>query len=167
MGQLAGFSYREIVKRLKAGGMEAVESFRIFPKGLPSDSKEREAVVVLIREQGFDSVLLTRAMKGRTEVREIPGMTIISGFGYSPYGYGGYGGVGVSATIGGPSQPTTQGYSHEQDYLTIETLLFDVRTGNRIWASQSELRVSGSPQEHIKPYVSLITGELAKAKLFK
>jgi len=155
----------EFVKHLKASGVDAVESFRVFPEGVPSDDGARDAMVSSIREQGFDAVLVTRAMKGRTEVREIPGMTIVTGFGYSPYGYGG--GVGVAATIGGPSQPTTQGYSHEQDYLTIDTLLFDVRTGNRTWASQSELRVSGSPQEHIKPYVSQTTGELARAKFFR
>jgi len=155
----------EFVKYLKAERMQPVESFRVFPEGLPNDEQGREAVVAQIKEQGFDAVLYTRAIKGRTEVREIPGMTIVSGFGYSPYGYGG--GVGVAATIGGPSHPTTQGYSHEQDYLTIETLLFDVQTGKRLWASQSELRVSGSPQEHVKPYVAKITEKLANAKFFK
>jgi len=121
-------------------------------------------MVALIREQGFDALLFTRTMTGRSETRDIPGMTIVSGFGYSPYGYGG---VGVAATIGGPSQPTTQGYSHEQNYLTIETQLFDVRTEKRLWASQSELRLAGSPEKHITPYVSMITDKLAKAKLFK
>jgi len=155
----------EFVKRLKAGGVEAVESFRVVPEAVPDEGPEREAMVAKIREQGFDALMLTRAMKGRTEVREIPGMTIVSGFGYSPYGYGG--GVGVAATIGGPSQPTTQGYSHEQDYLTIETLLFDLRSEKRLWASQSELRVSGSPEKHIKPYVSMVIEKLLTAKSFK
>jgi hypothetical protein len=139
----------EFVKYLKADGMQSVESFRNFPEGVPSDDTGREAVVAQIREQGFDAVLFTRAIKGRTEVREIPGMTIVTGFGYSPYGYGG--GVGVAATIGGPSQPTTQGYSHEQ----------------RLWASRSELRVSGEPREHIKPYAAMVTDQLAHAKIFK
>jgi hypothetical protein len=154
----------EFVKVLRHQGMEAVESFRIVPEGVPDDSKGREAMVALIKEQGFDALLYTRTMTGRSETRDIPGMTIVSGFG-SPYGYGG--GVGVAATIGGPSQPTTQGYSHEQKYLTIETLLFDVSTEKRLWAAQSELRLSGSPQEHITPYVAMMTDKLAKAKLFK
>ena len=153
----------EFVKNLNAQGMKAVEGFRIVPEGALDQNGGREAVVALIKEQGFDAVLITRAMRGRTEVRDIPGMTIVSGFG-SPY-YGG--GVGVAATIGGPSQPTTQGYTHEQEYLTIESLLFDVRTEKRIWASHSELRVAGLPQEQIKPYVSKMTGMLAKAKLFQ
>ena len=153
----------EFVKSLNYHGMTAVESFRVVSEVSLSDSAAREAFVAQIREQKFDAVLITRAMRGRTEVRDIPGMTIVSGFGYPYYG----GGVGVAATIGGPSQPTTQGYSHEQEYLTIETLLFDVRTEKRIWASQSELRVAGLPQEQIKPYVIKMTDMLAKAKLFK
>ena len=153
----------EFAKFLRYQGIEAVESFRILPEGVPNDSKGREAAVALIREQGFDAFLFTRTMTGRSETRDIPGMTIVSGFG-SPYGYGS---VGVAATIGGPSQPTTQGYSHEQNYLTIETLLFDVRTEKRLWAAQSELRLSGSPEKHITPYVSMITDKLAEAKLIK
>lgn len=152
----------EFVKVMRHQGMEAVESFRIVPDGVPNDSKERDAMVALIREQGFDALLYTRTMTGRSEVRDIPGMTIVSGFG-SPYG----GGVGVAATIGGPSQPTTQGYSHEQKYLTIETLLFDVRTEKRLWAAQSELRLEGSPEKHVTPYVAMMTDKLAEAKLFK
>jgi hypothetical protein len=120
----------EFVKFLRHQGMEAVESFRIIPDGVPNDSKERDVMVALIREKGFDALLYTRTMTGRSYTRDIPGMTIVSGFG-SPYG----GGVGVAATIGGPSHPTTQGYSHEQKYLTIETLLFDVRTEKRFWAA--------------------------------
>jgi hypothetical protein len=154
----------EFVKFLRYQKIEAVEGFRIIPEGALDKSGGRESVVALIREQGFDAVLFTRTMTGRSEVRDIPGMTIVSGFG-SPYGYGG--GVGVAATIGGPSQPTTQGYSHEQDYLTIETQLFDARTEKRLWASQSELRLSGSPEKHITPYVEMITDKLAKAKIFK
>jgi hypothetical protein len=156
----------EFVKFLRHQGLQAVESFRIIPEGVPTDSKGRDALVALIKEQGFDSVLYTRTMTGRSETRDVPGMTIVTGFG-SPYGYGGYGGVGVAATIGGPSQPTTQGYSHEQNYLTIETQLFDARTEKRLWASQTELRLSGSPEKNITPYVSMVTDKLTKSKFFK
>jgi len=152
----------EFVKYLRHQKMEAVESFRIVPEGALNEKGGREVVVALVREQGFDAVLFTRTMTGRSETRDIPGMTIVSGFG-SPYG----GGVGVAATIGGPSQPTTQGYSHEQNYMTIETQLFDVRTEKRLWASQSELRLDGSPEKHIKPYVAMITDRLATAKFLK
>ena len=152
----------QFVIDLRRQEVQAVEGFRIVPEGALNEKGGREAVVAMIREQGFDAVLFTRTMTGRSETRDIPGMTIVSGFG-SPYG----GGVGVAATIGGPSQPTTQGYSHEQNYKTIETQLFDVRTEKRLWASQSELRLSGSPEKHIEPYVAMITDKLAASRFFK
>ena len=76
----------EFVKFLRHQNMEAVESFRIVPEGALNENGGREAAVALIREQGFDAVLFTRTMTGRSETRDIPGMTIVSGFGYSPYG---------------------------------------------------------------------------------
>ena len=154
----------EFAMNLNAKGIKAVESFRVIPEGSVSESGGRDAMVALIKEQGFDAVLFTRAVAGRTEVRDVPGMTIVSGFGY-PYGTaGGWGAyAGAAVTIGGPSTPTTQGYTHEQKYLTIETQLFDTRTEKCLWAAQSELRLNGQPQAHIRPYVVQITDRLAKA----
>jgi hypothetical protein len=152
----------EFVKNLKDHGITAVESFRIVPETAFSESGARDALVALIREQGFDTLLYTRAIKGRSEVSTIPGMTIVKG---TPYPFGGGGGVGF--VVGGDSRPTTQSYTHEQDYLSIDTVLFDVRTEGRLWASESELRVSGQSQEHIKPYVAMITDKLTKSRIFK
>jgi len=39
----------------------------------------------------------------------------------------------VAYTFGGPSQPTTQGYSHETVFLDIETHLFDAKAEKLIW----------------------------------
>jgi hypothetical protein len=152
----------EFVKSLKDHGITAVESFRIVPETAFSEGSARDAMVAQIKEQGFDTLLYTRAIKGRSEVRTIPGMTIVHG---TPYPFGGGGGVGF--VVGGDTRPTTQSYSHEQDYLSIDTVLFDVRTEGRLWASESELRVSGQSQEHIKPYVAMITDRLAKTRIFK
>lgn len=158
----------EFVKNLGAQGMTAVESFRILPEGSYSDNGGRDAMVALIKEQGFDAILFTRAVTGRSEVRDVPGMTIVSGIGYPYSSMGAWGTyAGAAVTIGGPSQPTTQGYSHEQKYLTIETQLFDTRTEKCLWAAQSELRLNGQPQAHIRPYVVQISDRLAKAAIFK
>jgi hypothetical protein len=52
-------------------------------------------------------------------------------------------------------------------FLVIETQLFDVKTEKLIWAAQSETRISGSPQEEIKPYISIIAKRLFRDKLFQ
>jgi hypothetical protein len=59
----------------------------------------------------------------------------------------------VGYTFGGPSKPTTPGYSHETVFLDIETHLFDAKAEKLIWGARSELRVTGPPQEEIVPYV--------------
>ena len=145
----------EFAKRLKERGIKAVESFRVLPDGVALEGDAgREAVVAAIKEQGIDAVLLTRVTGRRTQKEEIPGMTITAGYGY-PYGgagaWGGYAGVGY--TFGGPSKPTTQGYSHETMFLDIETHLFDAKAEKLIWGARSETRVAGPPQEQIVPYV--------------
>jgi len=158
----------EFAKRLKGRGINAVESFRVLSDGVALEGDAgREAVVAAIKAQGIDAVLMTRVTGRRSHKEEIPGMTITAGYGY-PYGgagaWGGY--AGVAYTFGGPSQPTTQGYSHETVFLDIETHLFDAKAEKLIWGARSELRVSGPPQQEIEPYVDRVTRELFKDKLF-
>jgi hypothetical protein len=158
----------EFAKRLKGRGINAVESFRVLPDGVALEGDAgRDAVVAAIKTQGIDAVLMTRVTGRRYQKSEIPGMTITSGSGY-PYGgagaWGGY--AGVAYTIGGPSQPTTQGYSHETVFLDIETHLFDARAEKLIWGARTETRVTGPPQEEIKPYVDMVTSELLREKFF-
>lgn len=158
----------EFAKRLKEHGINAVESFRILPDGVSLEGDAgRDAVVAAIREQAIDTVLITRVTGRWSKVSDIPGMTITTGYGF-PYGsYGAWGSyVGASYTFGGPTAPTTQGYSHETRFLSVETHLFDARTEKLIWAARSESRVTDTPQEEIKPYVEIVSKELLRAKLF-
>jgi hypothetical protein len=150
-------------KRLKERGAVATESFRILPEGtaLTGDAG-RDAIVAIIKERGIDAVLFTRVTGRRSNVRDIPGMTITTGFGYYPYG-GGYSAVIASS---GPTAPTTQGYSHESKFLDIETHLFDATAEKLIWAAQTETRLSGPPQEEIKPYVEMVTQKLFQTNIF-
>jgi hypothetical protein len=158
----------EFAKRLKGRGINAVESFRVLPDGVALEGDAgRDAAVAAIKAQGIDAVLMTRVTGRRYQKSDIPGMTITAGYGY-PYGgagaWGGY--AGVAYTIGGPSQPTTQGYTHETVFLDIETHLFDARAEKLIWGARAETRVTGPPQEEIEPYVDKVTRELFQGKLF-
>jgi len=145
----------EFAKRFKERGISAVESFRVLPDGVVLEGDAgREAIVAAIKSQGIDAVLLTRVTGRRTKSEEIPGMTITAGYGYPYAGAGAWGGyAGVGYTFGGPSKPTTQGYSHETVFLDIETHLFDAKAEKLIWGARSETRVAGPPQEQIVPYV--------------
>jgi hypothetical protein len=157
-------------KRLKEHGAKAVESFRVLPEGTKLEGDAgRDAVVAAIKEQGFDAVLLTRVTGRRSDVRDIPGMTITAGFGY-PYGsygaWGSYAGASIPIYSSEPMAPTTQGYSHETKFLDVESHLFDAKTEKLIWGARTETRVTGPAQEEIIPYIDLVTRELFHAHIF-
>jgi hypothetical protein len=159
----------EFAKRLKGRGVNAVESFRLLPEDASLEGdKGRDAVVAIINQQGLDAVLLTRITGIRSDVRDIPGMTITTGYGY-PYGsYGAWGGyTAVVGSFPDGAGPTTQGYSHESKFLDIETHLFDTGTEKLIWASLSELRITGPPQEEIEPYVNKVSAILLHEKFLQ
>lgn len=158
----------EFVKRFKAQGVGAVESFQVLANDALEDEAARTSIIAAVTERAIDAVLMVRFAGSRTEERDIPGMTITRGYGM-PYGSAGAWG-GYTAVVGsfpGPSAPTTQGYSAEQRFLNLETRLYDVRTEKLIWSALSETRISGPAQEEIKPFVSRVCGALFGGKPFR
>jgi len=155
----------EFAKKFRERGISAVESFQALAIETLEGDAARDGIVAAVKERGIDAVLMVRMSGSRIEKETIPGMTITTSYGM-PYGsYGAWG--GYTAVIGSyPSAPTTQGYSHEQTFLSCETQLYDVRTERLIWSALSETRVSGTPQEEITPFISHITRTLFSAKLF-
>ncbi|HET7318283.1 MAG TPA: hypothetical protein VFK23_04005 [Nitrospirota bacterium] len=158
----------EFVKHFKMKGIGAVESFRALTTDTLEGDAARDGIVAAVKDRGIDAVLTVRSAGSRIEERNIPGMTITTGVGM-PYGsYGAWGGyTTVMASFPEPSSPTTQGYSAEQKFLSLETQLYDVRTEKLIWSALSEMRISGPPQEEIKDFVSLMSRELFRAKPFR
>ena len=158
----------EFVKQFKKKGIGAVESFRALTTDTLAGDAAREGIVAAVKEQGIDAVLTVRSAGGRTEERNIPGMTITTGVGMPYASSGAWGGyTTVMASFPEPSAPTTQGYSAEEKFLFLETQLYDVRTEKLIWSALSETRISGPPQEEINAFVSLMSKELFKAKPFR
>ena len=152
----------EFAKQMNGRGIKAIESFRYIEMETLKGSGLRDALIAKIGELGSDAVLLSRVVDSRTKEEIIPGMTITAGFGM--YG-GAY--VGASYSFNQPSAPTTQSYSHEQKFLGIETSLFSAKSEKLIWAARSETRIKTSAMEEIRPYVSLIGGELLGEKMFR
>jgi hypothetical protein len=151
----------EFARYFKSHGNKAVESFREVELETFYDKGSRDAVLAKLREQGIDAVLLTRVVDHRTKENIIPGMTITAGYGM----WGASAGVGY--TFGGPSTPTTQSYSREETFVGLETNLFDAKTEKLLWSIRTETRITGNPQEEIKPYVGLVAEKLFRAKWFK
>ncbi len=152
----------QFARRFKDRGIRATEGFRIMPADQLPAQDARDSVVAKVHELKVDAVLIVRPAVSRTTEETIPGMTLTRGIGY------GYGGVGTTAVIASsaPTAPTTQAYSHNSEFLNMETQLYDAQTEKLIWFLQTETRLNGPPQEGIKPYVSLVAGKLFSSKPF-
>jgi hypothetical protein len=131
----------EFVRQLNAWGTEAIASYRVLP-----DKEQNDHVVIAekMREQGTDTVLITRLVSKKTVKGYVPG-TIY--FPPSPYGkWPNYYGYGYQAI-------TTPGYVTENEYAIIETNLYDANNEKLIWAATSETGVSGADPERVKSYI--------------
>jgi hypothetical protein len=149
----------EFVKYFKYRGISAIESFRDLEiKSLNQDAL-RDAILEKMRENNSETVLLTRVVDRNTKEDIIPGMTITTGVGM-------WGASAAVYSFPAPSTPTTQSYSHEETFLGMVTNVFDARTEKLIWSIRTKTRISGPPQEEIKPYVALVTKKLFRSKLF-
>ncbi len=150
----------EFAKYFKYRGIDAIESFRDLEIESLNGDALRDAILKKMRQNGSDTVLLTRVVDRNTKEDTIPGMTITTGMGM----------WGASAaavySFPGPSTPTTQSYSHEETFLGMVTNVFDARTEKLIWSIRTETRLSGPPQEEIKPYVALVTRRLFSSNFF-
>ncbi len=151
----------EFAKYFKYRGMNAIESFRDLEIESLNGDALRDAILGKMRENGSDTVLLTRVVDRNIKEETIPGMTITTGTGM----------WGASAaavySFPAPSTPTTQSYSYEETFLGMVTNVFDAKSEKLIWSIRTETRVSGPPQEEIKPYVALVTKKLFNSKLFQ
>jgi len=55
----------------------------------------------------------------------------------------------------------------EDEYVYIETNLFDVATEKLIWSTQSETVILAGDQELIKSFISTMVAQLSSDKLIK
>ena len=139
----------EFVRQLNAWGTDAIASYRVLP-----DKEQNDQAVIKekMREQGADTVLITRLVRKKTMQVYVPGMTYFPPPHYGTWpNYYGYGYQVIS----------TPGYITENEYAVIETNLYDASNEKLIWAASSETGVFGSNQELIKSYIGVMMKAMA------
>ncbi|HUV22664.1 MAG TPA: hypothetical protein VMZ32_12785 [Gammaproteobacteria bacterium] len=124
--------------------LRATPGYTLIANDLPLS---RETVETAIAGKHLDAVLVTRLL-GVEEVEE-----------YQPPGsidyYRGYHRYYVhSMTVSSP------GYYRKYKVLTLETNLYDTRTGKLVWSMQSESIDSSAPQELIDAQIALTVERL-------
>jgi hypothetical protein len=104
---------------------------------LPEIKENKDAAVALLRKQGVDSILIVRLVDKTSydrEVRARPSAFVPVATGYSSYGWGGYYDVAFV------DMSVTE--SNTRDELILDSSLFDLNTGERLWSMVTKSRLT-------------------------
>ena len=131
---------REFVNQLKSHGVDAVASNQVIPSDKMLD---KETIVSKIKDLDIDTVLITRLAEKKT----------ITTYVRDWYGYysGNYGRV------------------FKDELVSLETNLYEVRTGKLIWSASSEtiLMEGRSIYRNIESLVKVMVKHLSEEKFIK
>jgi hypothetical protein len=173
---IVGIAKSEMNRRI----FEDAFSNKFFSKGVSSEASyrditfstevNRELIAKKMAEHMCDSVLLTRLIGQRNATVTTPAR--VSGYSPGPYygGYGRYNRPGHYSSWGNYYgrpydvfyEPAT---STEIVILTVESVMYDLKTEQLIWSAQFETVVEGSIDEMIEKYVKEVTKDLKEKKL--
>ena len=141
----------EFVRQLKMHSTGAVASYSVFQKDAIID---KDSIAAKARELGADTVLVARPVGRKTEQAYVPGQAYAVPGPYHRWGsYYGY--------------AATPGYVVDDEYVIVETNLYDLKTENLIWSSQSETIVLASDQELIKSFIQVMVNKMSNDGLIK
>ena len=143
----------EFVAQLSARGTEAIASYTVLSDKQQDD---QTSIEVKVKELGADSVLITRLVSKKTVQVYVPGTAY-----YPPPYYGtwpDYYGYGYRHIY-------SPGYIAEDEYAVFESNLYETKTDKLVWAASSETLMSGSDQNLIKSYISVMVNTMASRGL--
>ncbi len=138
-------------RELETLGVKALPSYRDLPI---SQEGNQSAIVAQLEKNGADAILLTRVTDKRTETVTTPGYatTYYGGSG----GWGGYYNRGYAETMYTPSTTT------EFQIATVESNLYNTKTGKIIWSAQLETVVENNLDKLFTDFVKTVTKDLKK-----
>jgi hypothetical protein len=146
-----------MVTLLEGRGIQGVTAYSIFPgQAEIKEDKLREAIA----KAGVDSVMITRTGVEESSTTLVSGGTVAVGTGTGMGGmYGYYGGVWQVTEVA----PTTVGGA---TWMTSSTRLFDVKTGNPVWAGSVKTSMdSGDTGRAMQQYIDVIFAAMVKDRV--
>jgi len=143
----------QFVEQLERRGLVAVASHGLLTDDIVFD---REALLVLVRDQDVDTVLITRPIGLRVEEAFRPGEVAYATGAFYSNMYDDY--EMISGYVYAPG-------TYEEDVVSMETNIYDVRTHKRIWSALSRTFIWNTPEEVIKPEVSRLMEKLTADKI--
>jgi hypothetical protein len=140
----------EIVKELKAVGVEAVASYNY----IPDDGKAEEArVSAAVKDAGVQGVLITRFVRVDVNTQVTSAYPPMWGMGY----YGGYAGA-----WGGYYDPPM---ATQTDTLVLETSLYGVDQSHLLWSGTTQTFAPSNLKQEMPGFAKVVIGALQKHKL--
>jgi hypothetical protein len=149
-------------RQLSGQGIQAIVSHNDLPKNQESN---RDNIIKAMTANGCDSVLLTKMIRKRKEAGTTgPGLQVVQVAPVPLYvdpwysDWGAYYNQSYSVI---DIQPTTPGTVT----LTIESVLYDLKTEERIWSAQLETVKERDIKHMIQDYVEAVTRNLKEKGL--
>ncbi len=141
----------QFVRQLRGRGNGAVAGYTVLPY---EKAVDKDFIAAKAREIGADAVLITRPVGRKTESTYVPGQAYAVPGAYHRWGsYYGY--------------AYSPGYIVEDEYVYLETNIFDVATDNLIWSAESETVLLANNQELITSFIDTMVARLASDKVIK
>ena len=146
-------------QRLATAGVSTIPSYVDFSE---MASANRDEIRQRLASNGADSVLLTRLVAQRTEKLVIPKRFSASGYTAPPSyhirptyysNWGRYYNRPIDVTYQPPDVDSSA-------VITVESVLYDVKSEKLIWAAQLETLVDGSIERMMREFVETVTHDL-------
>jgi hypothetical protein len=144
-----------LAESLQTRGVEAVPSNKVLPQ--PGAKLEREAVVAKVRELGIGHVLVARSVSKKEVSQLNPGGIYFVPTDYYSGWYGFYSDSFVAITV--------PGSAYDAEFFSIVTNVYDVRSEKLIWSYLSQVKVEGSKEGAINPFLDVLMKQLEDNKL--
>ena len=136
---------------LAQSGLQAVASYTFLPKVPQGKKLSREEVAAALNKRGLDSIIVTRALGERQEVRY--DSTDVD----PPYYRGYYRFYDLSHDY-----VNSPGYVDTYIETQLESNLYDVKSGKLVWTGKSQITDQSSDEHNIKSVVVAVIKDLQK-----
>jgi len=152
----------EFVKEMRAVGVDAIQSYRLFP----GEELQPEMIISKLAVNNRDSILVMHLVDVKNETVQVPARTEV-------YTSGGlYGGPAHYNSFGSYynqsySVVSSPAYNYEFKVLVLETNLYDAATDKLAWTVMTETDEPPSIDAAIREFVAMVMQDLRKNRLLQ
>jgi hypothetical protein len=140
----------ELVKR----GVDAIPSYKVLPQS--EEKPDRQAVEAIVRDLGFDSVLVAHSISQKEITNHQYGGVVVSGVAvYSDGGWSGY------------AYGFSYNREYDTDYFIVATKLYDVDSEKPAWSYLAQVKVEGSKEKAVNKLIPTIVEQLEASKILQ